>query len=310
MLHPLLTKTQLRSRPYKRPHIVRALESLVAHQDIREVSSTTKRLVDRCLSGEWCVQHRTPHNVARVSAEYGIQRTESPSNDRVAAQSLTPKLPSAPAPPSADPSLARRRSVKGSRSAENLRSLAAISAKPASRGGREALRKPTNDSSLHLATASPPTSMTTHRNHPHRHGDRTGSEPLATERPPGSSRDVTLPVRHNSTGTLLYEPASPLSPGGALAVPPAQPPLSPVSVRSFDGRSPPSPALSAMSSTSTASGGTAMKKVVQRRSPPAPPKRRKPPAVPKRVGVANSGAEIAAIASSTSAPALGKVGKI
>jgi len=32
--------------------------------------------------------------------------------------------------------------------------------------------------------------------------------------------------------------------------------------------------------------------------------------VPKRVGVTNSGAEIAAIASSTSAPALGKVSKI
>jgi hypothetical protein len=298
VLHPLLTKTQLRSLPYKRPHIVRALESLVANQDIREVSSTTKRLVDRCLSGEWCVQHRTPHNVARVSAEYGIPRTESPSNDRVAAQSLTPKLPNAPAPPSADPSILRRRSIKGSRSAENLRGLAAISPKPASRG-LEALRKPTNDSSLHLATASPPPSVSTHR-YPHRHCDRTGSETV-TSTP--SSRDLTSPVRHNSTGTLLYEPVSPLSPGGALAAPPAQPQLSPMSVRSFDGRTPPSPAESTMS---TASGT----KKVQRRSPPAPPKRRKPPAVPVRVGVTNGGAEIAAIASSTSAPALSKVSKI
>ena len=304
MLHPLLTKTQLRSLPYKRPNIVRALESLVAHQDIREVSSTTKRLVARCLSGEWCVQHRaTPHNVARVSAEYEMQRTESPSNDRVAAQSLTPKVPSAPAPSTTDPSISRRRSIKISRSAENLRGQAATNAKPASRG-LEALRKPTNDSSLQLATPSPPTSVTTHR-HPHRHNDRIGSETLVSERPPGS-RDITSPVRHNSTGTLLYEPVSPLSPAGALAVPPGQPPLSPVSVRSFDERAPPSPALSAKSTTSTASGT----KKVQRRSPPAPPKRRKPPAVPVRVGVANSGAEIAAIASSTSAPALSKGGKI
>ncbi|KAF8273593.1 hypothetical protein EI94DRAFT_1795013 [Lactarius quietus] len=230
VLHPLLTKTQLRSLPYKRPHIVRALESLVAYQDIRDVSSTTKRLVDRCLSGE-C------------------------------------------------------------RSAETLRGLAAISAKPASRG-LETLRKPTNDSSLQLATASPPPSATTHRNL-HRHWDRTGSETLPN---PPNSREVTSP------------PATALSPGGALAVPPAQSQqLSPVSMHSFDGRSPPpSPADSAMSSTSTASGT----KKVKRRSPPAPPKRRKPPAVPKRVGVTNSGAEIAAIASSTSAPALGKVGKI
>lgn len=303
VLHPLLTKTQLRSLPYKRPHIVRALESLVAHQEIREVSSTTKRLVDRCLSGEWCVQHRTPHSAARVSEEPGMQRTESPSSDRVAAQSLTPTLPTA------DPCISRRRSIKGSRSAENLRGLAATNAKPASRG-LEVLLKPANGSSLHLATASPPTAVTMHR-HPHRHRDRTGSETLANERPadphphphPQGSREVTPPVRHNSFGTLLYEPASPLSPGGALAVPPAQPQLSPVSVRSFDGRLPPSPALSG---TSTASGT----KKVQRRSPPAPPKRRKPPAVPMRVGMTNSGVEIAAIASSTSAPALGKVGKI
>ena len=308
MLHPLLTKTQLRSLPYKRPHIVRALESLVAHQDIREVSSTTKRLVDRCLTGEWCVQHRTPHNVARVSAESWMQRTESPSGDRVAAQSLTPKLPSASAAPIADPSISRRRSVKGSRSAENLRGLAATSAKPASRG-LEVLRKPSNNSSLHLATATSPTAVTTHR-HPH----RTGSETLSNERsagprshphPPGS-REVSPPVRHNSFGALLCEPASPLSPGGVLVVPPAQPQLSPASVRSFDGRFPPSPAGSVVSNASTASGT----KKAQRRSPPAPPKRRKPPAVPVRVGMTNGGAEIAAIASSTSAPAFGKVGKI
>lgn len=312
VLHPLLTKTQLRSLPHKRPHIVRALESLVAHETIREVNSTTKRLVDRCLSGEWCVQHRTPHNVARVSAESGIQRTESPSCDRVAAQSLTPKLPSAPAPPCADPSISRRRSIKGSRSAENLRGLAATNGKPASRG-LEVLRKSVNDSSLHLASATPPPAATARR-----HRDRTGSETLANERSadphprphsPGL-REVSLPVRHNSVGTLLHEPtpASPLSPGGcALAVPPAQPQLSPMSVRSFDGRVPPSPAGSAVSATSVASG---TKKKVQRRSPPAPPKRRKPPAVPMRVGMTNGGAEIAAIASSTSAPVLGKVGKV
>ncbi|KAH8987606.1 hypothetical protein EDB92DRAFT_1948437 [Lactarius akahatsu] len=293
VLHPLLTKTQLRSLPYKRPHIVRALESLVAHETIREVNSTTKRLVDRCLSGEWCVQHRTPHNVARVSAESGIERTESPSCDRVAAQSLTPKLPSAPAPPCADPSISRRRSIKGSRSAENLRGLATTNGRPASRG-LEVLRKPANDSSLHLAKT---------------HANERSADPHPRPHSPGS-REISLPVRHNSVGTLLYEstPASPQSPGGcALAVPPAQPQLSPMSVRSFDGRVPPSPAGSAVSATSVASG---TKKKVQRRSPPAPPKRRKPPAVPMRVGMTNGGAEIAAIASSTSAPALGKVGKV
>ncbi|KAJ7032502.1 hypothetical protein C8F04DRAFT_1357990 [Mycena alexandri] len=58
VLHPLLTKTQLRDILYKRPQIVFALESLTGNSRIRDVSSTTRRLVDRCLTGDWCVQLR------------------------------------------------------------------------------------------------------------------------------------------------------------------------------------------------------------------------------------------------------------
>jgi len=230
-----------------------------------------------------------------------IQRVESPSGDRVAAQSLTPKPSNAPAPPIVDPSISRRRSIKGSRSAENLRGLAAISAKPTSRG-LDALRKPANDSSLNLGTTSPPPAVTSNR----RHRDRTGSETLSSERPadphnhlqsPGL-HETTTPVRHNS-----LDPVSPLSPGSLPAVPPMQAQRSPLSVRSFDG----GVLLSSAGSSTSTENRT---KKVQRRSPPAPPKRRKPPAVPVRVGITNGGMEIAAIASSTSAPALGKVGKV
>lgn len=42
VLHPLLTRTQLKSRPYKRAQIVNVLESLVAQERIRDVSATTK----------------------------------------------------------------------------------------------------------------------------------------------------------------------------------------------------------------------------------------------------------------------------
>src|SRR5712671_309176 len=182
VLHPLLTKTQLRSRPYKRPQIVRALESLIANQEIRDVHSTTKRLVERCLSGEWCVQHRTPSVVGRVSAEAGMERTASPSSDRIAAQSLTPKLLGVPAPPGVESSHSRRRSLKGSRSAENLRSSAATAAtnpKPASRG-IEACRKASNDSSLNLAISPQPTAAATH--HAPQQRDRIGSESTADRR--------------------------------------------------------------------------------------------------------------------------------
>ena len=272
--------------------------------EIREVSSTTKRLVERCLSGEWCVQHRTPSNIARVSAEPGLQRTASPSCDYVTAQALTPKLLSTPASSTADPSLSRRRSLKGSRSAENLRGLATANAKPASRA-LEALCKPAKDSSLSLSLASQPNTPGTHH---HAHPSRTASETLVDKRPadrrqpahaPGVC-EVNPPVRHNS-----LETGSPMSPVRALVTPPPlSSPLVPASVRNSDTRILPRPASNPASGTSTTSGT----KKIQRRSPPPPPKRRKPPAVPMRVvGTSNSGAQIAAIASSTSAPALGKI---
>ncbi|KAI0298327.1 hypothetical protein B0F90DRAFT_1632724 [Multifurca ochricompacta] len=312
VLHPLLTKTQLRSLPYKRPQIVRALESLIAHQEIREVNPTTKRLVERCLSGEWCVQHRTLNTLSRVPGDPGLQRTGSPSSDRVATQSLTPKLPSAPAPPTPGPSVLRRRSIKGSRSAENLRGSATISVKPASRG-LEVLCKPANDSALNLAGVQQSTAAAAHhyayqnrdRTSPELSGDRRSADQNVHPHSPGP-HSVNPPIRHNSLGTMVYDPASLLSPSsGAAALPPSSP-LSPVSVRSSDVRVPPSPARIGAGNLSTA-GGT---KKVQRRPPPAPPKRRKPPAVPVRViGTSNSGAQITAIASSTSAPTLGKIEK-
>jgi hypothetical protein len=303
VLHPLLTRTQLRSLPYKRPQIVRALESLIAHQEIREVSTTTKRLVERCLNGEWYVHHRTSSGGGRVSAEHGMQRPASPSSDRVAAQSLTPK-PNVPAPPNADPSLLRRRSLKGSRSAENLRGLATADAKPSRT--LEALRKPTNDSTLALAIAMSPTVA---------HPQRAGSETLPDKRPsdrrphprPPAPRELILPVRHGSLGTVSDQPLSPTAALPSSApVPALSPPspLVPAYARTANTRvPPPSPAGSAASGATTASGT----KKVHRRSPPPPPKRRKPPAVPMRVvGTSNGGAEIAAIASSTSSLSLGK----
>ena len=342
VLHPLLTKTQLRSLPYKRSQIVRALESLIANQEIREVSSTTTRLVERCLNGEWCVQHRSSSTGGRVSAEFGMQRSSSPSSDRVAAQSLTPKL-SIPSAPTSDPSLLRRRSLKGSRSAENLRSLAAANPKPASRALD--VHKPTNDSSLNLANASPPIVAATHSH-------RTGSETLADRRAhPLAPRDVIIPpVRHNSLSDQIMSPVgphsvprsppsplvpassrtsdsrAPPSPVGSPSVSRSPPsPLVPTSARTSEARAPPSPVGAPSVSRSPpsplvptsvrtsethvrpppnpASSTVSGTKKVQRRSPPPPPKRRKPPAVPIRVvGKSNGGADIAAIATSTSSP--------
>ncbi|EPQ28362.1 uncharacterized protein PFL1_04189 [Pseudozyma flocculosa PF-1] len=56
VLHPLLTNTQLCTYPYKRPQIRRLLVGLISHGHFKDVSATTRRLVERCLRAEWCVE--------------------------------------------------------------------------------------------------------------------------------------------------------------------------------------------------------------------------------------------------------------
>ncbi|GAC96835.1 hypothetical protein PHSY_004419 [Pseudozyma hubeiensis SY62] len=56
VLHPLLTNTQLCTYPYKRNQIRRLLKGLVSHGHLNDISATTRRLVERCLRAEWCVE--------------------------------------------------------------------------------------------------------------------------------------------------------------------------------------------------------------------------------------------------------------
>ncbi|UZJ54802.1 hypothetical protein CBS101457_004122 [Exobasidium rhododendri] len=55
VLHPLLTNTQLLTYSYKRDQIRQLLVGLTSNAHLRDISSTTKRLVDRCLNAQWCV---------------------------------------------------------------------------------------------------------------------------------------------------------------------------------------------------------------------------------------------------------------
>ncbi len=53
MLHPLLNNTQLRNNPHKALLVRHTLENSISHAHIRDIDTTTRRLVHRCLSGEW-----------------------------------------------------------------------------------------------------------------------------------------------------------------------------------------------------------------------------------------------------------------
>lgn len=119
--------------PYKRPQIVRTLEGLISHSSIREVNATTKRLVERCLSGDWCVQLRRVDSPGSDSSGliFGFPgRIDSPGVDSIASAtrsefetpSPSPDVPRQPKP--RERSQSHSNSVKTSRSVGNLRHAA------------------------------------------------------------------------------------------------------------------------------------------------------------------------------------------
>ncbi|KAI0061223.1 hypothetical protein BV25DRAFT_1827099 [Artomyces pyxidatus] len=297
VLHPLLTKTQLRNLPYKRPAILRALESLVENPEIREVSVTTKRLVDRCLSGEWCVHLRKPGGVAHLAPEAELHRTASPSTEQVAHQDITPTSSTT----ALNTGLTRQRSLKVSRSVEDLRS-AATQEEPA-----RAI-----EVHLHAGTdnvLSLPGIASTLRRDPSTKRRQRQSSFRLDHQPQYTHREILPPVRANSVGTTLDNvPQSHVTSFATSVSLLPKEPLSPSSITSVDSRlsiSSPTPASASPSSSefapvgSNASSPSKKPAESKRRTAPAPPKRRKPPAVPVPVGTSNSGAKIAAIASST-----------
>ena len=71
VLNPLLSNTQLRDVAYKRAQIRHTLQALVAHSHVREINSTTLRLVDRCLNAPWCKaleSEEEPHRPRSVAS--------------------------------------------------------------------------------------------------------------------------------------------------------------------------------------------------------------------------------------------------
>ncbi|KZP21324.1 hypothetical protein FIBSPDRAFT_788413, partial [Athelia psychrophila] len=264
VLHPLLTKTQLRDMPYKRAQIVVALESLMENAQIRDIDPTTKRLVERCLSGDWCVQLRKPK--IKTPEEIAQSRVGSPGIDGVLAASAQQALNLGPSALDSIPHVHLERqpsgkkktlslTLKSSRSVENLK----LKSKPPRppRSALEGLRRPSTESASSLpgvASATTPTASGHHHRHNH----------------------VQMPARADSLDGI-----SPTNPGLSFALPAAS-----------------------NSSVTLIEARNAASSPTKRRPPPAaPPKRRKPPAIPTaapRVERTNSGAVITSIASSAS----------
>ncbi|KAK7019963.1 DUF2013 domain-containing protein [Favolaschia claudopus] len=277
VFHPLLTKTQLRDVPYKRPQIVFALESLTGNSDIRDVSSTTRRLVDRCLGGDWCVQLRkqsaTAGNPADPTSDDDTRRGSGSSEASARAQSKL-STPSMTASAQLERSASSKgRTLKSSKSVEFLKGHAAAQQPPARSQLETTMRRPSNASSFNLvAGATAPATGPHSPLSPVRKGSA-DSGPVD-----GSYADrhrTHHPIHPSSSG--LSPPTSYIVPG----TPPAYQHLLPGLPPLFNTCSRPPP--------------------TQRRSAPPPPtKRRKPPAIP--AGRTNGGTTITTIRTTTSSP--------
>ncbi|TFK52944.1 hypothetical protein OE88DRAFT_1733924 [Heliocybe sulcata] len=280
VLNPLLTKTQLRTVPYKRPQIVRTLESLIENEDIRDVNPTTKRLVERCLSGDWCVQFRKTSGESKAKSRSAYPqpgadaRVASPSNDHVAAAGTSAISPTIQngflAAPQVEKERTRAKTLKSCRSVDNMKAVGASGSGLASRNLANLKGKPANESSSSLplvaSARAPPVA-------PKRRDTASSLDNSGTSTPvewaPASAREH----RADSLGAL--SPSFPAVADMAAAVPPVAPtPMKKTESLSSHRSAPPTP----------------------------PPRRRKPPAVP--VGRTNAGATMTAIASSTSQPTM------
>ncbi|KIJ63583.1 hypothetical protein HYDPIDRAFT_182204 [Hydnomerulius pinastri MD-312] len=166
VLHPLLTKTQLRDIPYKRPQIVMALESLTQNANIRDINPTTKRLVERCLSGEWCVQLRKTSFDKDLLNSQNTPRQGSPSHDILASttqDAISPSQPSVSAnleraSDSTFPAVPKLKHLKSSRSVENLKGPLSPKSPPL-RSATEGFRRPSTDSAKSLGGVASATAI-------------------------------------------------------------------------------------------------------------------------------------------------------
>lgn len=236
--------------PYKRPQIAHVLESLIANSKFREVDGTTKRLVERCLGGEWRVQLR------RDSLQDGDRRSESSGPDNISVTSAPSGSHAflAPAPVTGG---GKQKTLKSSRSFENLKS------KPhKARTIADVHRQGSTDSAAslpHVASAVMPSP--------------TLAAPAARRRDKAGAINAAVPVleRHahilEETGEYIQEPQD-------------MPEISSLSL-SPEIRVLPSASASSVDLTDISHMPPRARTASPRRPPPPPPvKRRKPPAVP------------------------------
>lgn len=133
--------------------------------NIRDINPTTKRLVERCLSGEWCVQLRKSSFDKDALNSQGSFRQDSPSHDVLASTTQAGLQSQAATSTSferrhggAIPPLVKQKQVKPSRSVENIKSQS--TKPPPSRSGSDDVRRPSVESATSLGVVASTTTNT------------------------------------------------------------------------------------------------------------------------------------------------------
>ena len=245
-----------------------------------EVNPTTKRLVDRCLSGDWCLQLRE----LRESAGYGIRRVSSPNSETSTILSPQGNI----GPPSMHLDISGNKvmkSLKHSKSVEQLSVRAEQSTRQIPRSPLDQIqtRRPSNASIQSLPAFVSPNSPKIITAPASKRRQNTGTSPVEDVQTARQSSLSHGPER------LHQPPPSPLALYARSA---------PLIVAATAAATPPSPSAAEEKSTQT--------QPRRRPPPPTPIKRRKPPAIP--LGRTHGGATITTIRSSEPSP-LSKVYK-
>lgn len=192
-----------------------ALESLVGNATIRDINPTTKRLVERCLGGDWCVQLKKTTSIP-LTPVVDLMREDSPGPAVVPDNRLL------------GPGHPKQKSLKSARSFENLRPPAVDD-----RRGN-AIRKASTDSSKSLPNVAVASNNSSRYD---RARSDSNDTPPTQDRPP-----VPHPMRSDSMGifettslqtlrsgsepdTLDDPPRAIPSPSGRRSAPPVPPPM-------------------------------------------------------------------------------------
>lgn len=145
-----------------------ALESLTQNGNIRDINPTTKRLVERCLSGEWCVHLRKSSFDKDALDSQGGFRHGSPSHDILASTTQaglqSQAVMSAGSERPHDGAIlppVKSKQIKPSRSVENIKSQSVKP--PPSRSGSDGVRRPSIESATSLGVVASTTTNVSRR---------------------------------------------------------------------------------------------------------------------------------------------------